>query len=195
MENILNDINDYPLKLCNGKLLKTNMESQCAYNWAIPMKCNACEITRYVCKICIQSPNSIRMGHKELIVRSKMWRHNLRHLKRDDLESKLDNMDNNDFNKGKQKKCEVICVESSENESTTLEGNLDESSPVQTIDFDGKAQDGNLDLEPATDMKHSEDIHNIYDNEHSYEYYRNNASINVEDSGPAFMVGKLLWVP
>ena len=101
-------------------------------------------------------------------------------------------VNNNDFNNGKQKKCEVICNESSENESTTLEGKLDDLSSVQTIDFDGKAQDGNLDLELATDMKHSEDIHNIYDNEHSYEYYKNNASTNVEDSSPAFMVGKAI---
>ena len=95
------------------------------------MKCNACEIKRYVCKICLLSPNTIRMGNKLLLVRSKMWRHNVRHLKCGNLESKLDNMDNSDLNNGKQKKCEVICVESSENETTTLEGKLDESSPVE----------------------------------------------------------------
>ena len=32
----------------------------------------------------------------------------------------------------------------------------------------------------------------IYDNEHSYDYYRLNAAMNIEDLGPAFMVGKAI---
>ena len=36
------------------------------------------------------------------------------------------------------------------------------------------------------------EVHIVYDNEQSYEYFNHNATDNVEDSGPAFMVGKAI---
>ena len=126
-----------PLK-CNACDIKS-------YDWAISMKCNACEIKRYVCKICLLSPNTIRMGNKLLLVRSKMWRHNCRHLKLGDLDTKSD----------KLTLTQATCDEISENNSTAVERKLDDISSAKIID---------------SDVKTTQEIHNIYDNEHSYDY-------------------------
>ena len=139
------------------------------YDWAIPMKCNACEITRYVCKVCLQSPNTIIIRNKFLLVRSKMRRHNCRHLKLGDLDTKSDNVT----------LTQATCDEISEIDSTAVEGKLDDISSAKIID---------------SDVKTTQEIHNIYNNEHSYDYYTHNVSMNVEDSGPAFMVGKTILV-
>ena len=47
-------------------------------------------------------------------------------------------------------------------------------------------------LLPASYSKMNAEVHNVYDNEQSYEYFNHNATDNVEDSGPAFMVGKAI---
>ena len=39
MEGILNNINDCPLKSCKGKLLKTDKELKCTYDWDIIIQC------------------------------------------------------------------------------------------------------------------------------------------------------------
>ena len=132
MENIVNNISDCPSKHCKGKLRKPETEKKCVYDWAISMKCSACKITRYVCKICLRSPSNIRLGNKMLLVRSKMWRHNTRHLKCGDLETKLDNMDDNELNNVKQNNCELLGDRISENDSTTLTSELDDIPSGET---------------------------------------------------------------
>ena len=42
-----------------------------------------------MCKLCFLSPGTVRIGNKSIFVRSEMWRHNVRHLKRGDLDSNL----------------------------------------------------------------------------------------------------------
>ena len=39
-----------------------------------------------------KSPDTVRIGNKSIFVRSEMWRHNVRHLKRGDLDSNLGSM-------------------------------------------------------------------------------------------------------
>ena len=85
MEDVSVSKNDCPLKSYNGKLLKTK-EITTAHNWAIPMKCNTCKVTRFACKIC---PTNNRTGYNTILVRSRMWKHNVRHLTRDELDSKI----------------------------------------------------------------------------------------------------------
>ena len=131
------------------------------------MKCNACDIKRCVFEICLQSPNTIIMGNKSLLLRSEMWRHNCRHLKLGDLDNKSDNIT----------LTQETCDEISENDITTVEGKLFDFSSAKIID---------------SDIKTTKEIHNIYDNEHSYDYYKKNASMNVEDLGPALMVEKAI---
>ena len=183
MENIVNNISDCPSKYCKGKLRQHETEKKCVYDWAISMKCNACKITRYVCKICLKSPSNVRLGNKILLVRSYMWRHNNRHLKCGDLETKLDNMDDNELNNVKQNNCQLLGDRISENDSTTLTSELDDIPSGEKIPSN---------LVRTTDLKTCEEINNIYDNVHSYVYYKNNASANEEDSGPAFMIGKAI---
>ena len=85
--------NDHPLKVYKGKLVKTK-ELIFAYSWAIPLKCDTCNINRYVCKICLKPMGTMRTGYKKLLVQNEMWRHNIRHLKRGDLDGDIFLMDN-----------------------------------------------------------------------------------------------------
>ena len=47
-------------------------------------------------------------------------------------------------------------------------------------------------LLPASHSKMNEEVNNVHDNEQSYEYFKHKATDNVDDSGPAFMVGKAI---
>ena len=53
------------------------------------MKCDKCNIAQYMCQICFLSLGTARIGNKSIFVRSEIWKHNHRNLKRGDLDSNL----------------------------------------------------------------------------------------------------------
>ena len=91
--------NDCSLKLCKGKLVKIK-ELIFSYNWVIPMKCDTRNINRYICKICLQYPGTMRTRYEKLLVQNEMCRHDIGHLKRGDLDSDIFLTDNTSSNDG-----------------------------------------------------------------------------------------------
>ena len=88
MDDALRNGEKCPICSCKGKLVHCKV-LKTTYKWAFPMKCDTCNIARYMCQLCFLSPGTARLGNKSIFVRSEIWKHNHRHLKRGDLDSNL----------------------------------------------------------------------------------------------------------
>ena len=209
MEDVSVSKNYCPMRCCNGQLLKSKKNTT-GYNWAIPMICNTCKITRFACKLC---PTNNRTGYNTILVRSRMWKHNVRHLTRDELDSKIALSDSTRSKNGRQMKYKVKSNQKHDSKETVLYDRkiaLSDSTSSKNgrntkykVTSNQKHDNEETELYPnlgdisVKDIKTSfinnyPDVHNGYDNQHSYDYYKHNATMNVEDSGPAYMVGKAI---
>ena len=103
------------------------------------MKYDTCNISRYVCKIWLQYPGTVRTGYTKLLVQNEMWRYNIRYLKRGDLNSDIFITDNTYLNDGRTKQCEAICDEDSNHYYSAIHVEREKSEEIMQgvpIQFD-----------------------------------------------------------
>ena len=145
-----------PLDACKGKLLNCN-DVTTTYSCAIPMKCNICNITRYMCKLCLLSPGSVRIGNKSIFVRSEMWRHNHRHLKHGDLNTNIGTTDNTFDKDNRRIKSKEKCDKKPQSEVNVLKENICDSS-ADKLNFDFTSTEEENTFLPSSDLTMNQGI-------------------------------------
>ena len=173
-----------PQKSCSGVLVESKNITT-SYKWAIPLLCSKCNALRYRCKLCETNyaEYNNRIGVNKLLLRDRMWKHNLIHLKKAKNEIVTST------------ECREIVIR--EYETETLSGpmyrtnkKLKLSTSEDLCERKVFCRKENLDMVDSKTIYSGRQVKNMYDNDITHEYFSKNASINNNENGVINMVGK-----
>ena len=173
-----------PQKSCSGVLIESK-NIKTSYKWAIPLLCSKCNALRYRCKLCETNyaEYNNQIGVNKLLLRDRMWKHNLIHLKK----AKKENVASTE--------CREIV--NHEYASETLSGatyRTNKKLKLSTIEDISETKNfywkENLDMVASKTIYSDRQVKNIYDNDITHEFFSKNASMNNKENGVINMVGK-----
>ena len=147
--------------------------------------CSKCNALRYRCNWCETdyAKYNTQIGVNKLLLRDRLWKHNLIHLKKAKTEIIAST------------ECSKIVIR--KNETETLSVPMHRASKKMKLSYGGDLceskggrKEGNLDVVDMKSISSGCQVKNMYDNDITHEYFSKNASMNNNENGVINLIGK-----